>query len=145
MAISVFTEHAVILAEMQDLRKRQNRPRLLLSFVLRAMVGLCLFVVLVFVGRAAWGMYQKFSVASNSREGAELELAELQAQERQVSASVAEFKSERGVEGKLRERYGVARAGEGEITIMRDQNTEDASAYAGDGFWASLWDALFVW
>jgi hypothetical protein len=116
---------------------------------LRMLVGLAGLVALAALGavsaRAAWGMYQKFAEASAADAAAQNELAAAQAQYASVSASVEALDTERGQEGALRERYGVARPGEGEIDIVRPATTTPAAADAPRGFWASLWHALFVW
>lgn len=108
-----------------------------------ALVGL-LFVAVI-LGRAAWEMYGKFVVASNARHAAEQEQASVGKRYAEVQEAVAELSSPRGEEKKLRERYGVAKPGEGEITIVRNEEAAAAAQLSQPSFLSQLWDRLFVW
>lgn len=129
---------------MRDFPKRRSF-RAELTRVVLGSAGLLLLALLAWVmGRAAWGMYGKFTHASEARQSTEAELSSLQEQLAQVEGAVADFNSERGLEAQVRERFGVARPGEGEITIVR-RSREDETAAPLRGFWQRIWDAVFVW
>ncbi|MDO8518472.1 MAG: hypothetical protein Q7S26_04260, partial [bacterium] len=68
-----------------------------------------------------------------------------QAQETRVAAAVANTSSSRGVETQLRERFGVARPGEGVIQIVRDSATSSALTTQSESWWARIFHTLFVW
>jgi cell division protein FtsB len=130
---------------MQDYRKRRaGRQDLTQAAFGLAGVAFLVFVAFVAV-RGTWGMYGKFVAASNADAAARAELEELRAQHMQVGAAVAALSSERGVEAGVRERYGVARPGEGQIDIVRRQaSTSDESAGSPNVF-VRIFRALFVW
>ena len=130
---------------MQEFKKRRGHKGELLNLGLRGFGCLVLFGVTVLAIHAAWGMYGKLAEASGGRDSAQAELSALKQQEAQVSASVAEISSPRGVEVQLRERFGVARPGEGVIQIVRESASTSAQAPAQESWWARITHALFMW
>src|SRR5437868_2203478 len=100
---------------MQDFRKRRNPKAELLRATLGTFGVLVLAALTFFAIRGAWGMYQKFTAASEASAASSANLAQLESQYTQVSADTANLATPRGVEGELRQRYGVAQPGEGEI------------------------------
>lgn len=129
---------------MREFKKR----RTVASEILRMTLGLAGVLVLVgavfLASRAAWGMYGKFASAAEARSEAEGQLADLQDRYKKMQADVAEFSSPRGLEAAVRERYGVARPGEGQIDIVRTASTSE-SVPRNTGFFEKLWRMLFVW
>ena len=131
---------------MQDFTKRRGRGPVVRRFFL----GLGLLVVLGFVtfgaAHAAWGMYGKFAEAASANDAAQQNLTQMQAQEAGVQAEVSNLSSQEGQEAQLRQSYGVALPGEGEIQIVREAPTTTAPAVASQGgFFGRLLKALFVW
>jgi hypothetical protein len=90
-------------------------------------------------------MYQKFASASEADAAAHVELAGLAEQERQVGAAASDLASDRGVEAGIRERYGVARPGEGQIDIVRREASSTPSAAEKPNVFVRMFRALFVW
>lgn len=130
---------------MRDFKKERGRGRQ----YARMLLGLCLMVavgaVALGTARAAWGMYQKFSDASVANAGIQSELANLKVQYAAVSETVESLSTSRGLEAAVRERYGSAKPGEGEIDIVRQAPAESESAGAEKSFWSRLWQSIFVW
>jgi len=90
-------------------------------------------------------MYGKFTAASEADANAQVELAELKNQQTQVGAAAKSLSSSRGIEAGVRERYGVARPGEGQIDIVRRQATTSVESQGGPGIFTKIFRALFVW
>lgn len=130
---------------MRDFKKRRLRR----EDVLRSIVGMGGIVVLgavaFFAARGAYNMYGKFAAAAAARTEAEADLKELEARYATIEAEVDDFTSSRGVEAEVRERYGVAKPGEGKIDIVRTSTTTGSSAAPHDTLWERLWHLLFVW
>src|SRR6202142_4330890 len=110
-----------ILTKMRDFSKRRGTE--VRRFVQTLGWVLLLLIIAVVAVRAAWGMYDKFAEAAASDDISQKELATLQAQQAQVSASVDSFSTSRGLEAQVRERYGVVKPGEGQIQIVRDSSS----------------------
>lgn len=126
-------------------KRRPNRAHTLLRFgATVAGVGLLAFLAVV-SGRAAWGMYGKFAEARSESAVAQAELAALKEKEVRVKGSVEDFSSLRGFEKEVRTRFGVAREGEGEIKIVRDEEGSEAVVIERKGFWNRLFNALSFW
>lgn len=130
---------------MGEFKKRRNKKNEGLGLALRGLGCVALLGVTALAVHAAWDMYGKLAEASGGRESAEAQLAALQTREAQVAASVADISSSRGVEAQLRERFGVALPGEGEIDIVRPAASTSADAKSQEPWWQRLWHALFVW
>lgn len=129
---------------MRDFKKRRTTASELLRVSVGCLGVLALCAVAFGASRAAWGMYGKFSAAAAARSEAEAELGSLQDRYTKITADVEEFSSERGLESAIRERYGVAKPGEGQIDIVRQSTTTD-TVRREPGFLERLWGMLFVW
>jgi hypothetical protein len=116
---------------------------------MRAGVGTLGVVLLAFVAffavKGAWGMYVKFAAASEADAASKVELAALKEQEAQVGESAEALASSRGVEAGVRERFGVARPGEGQIDIIRREASSTPFAPEEPNIFQKIFHALFVW
>ena len=126
---------------MPDYSKR--RRGFLIRFLLKVGGAVLLTLLAFFAARGAYNMYGKFQLAAVAGEQAEERLAELQEQKKEIGTAVKEFNSSRGLEAEIRERYGVARPGEGRIEIVRQSGTttkmQDASENGFIRFFQNLW------
>ena len=130
---------------MRDFTKRPQNRRQTLRFLLGLLAIAALGFVSFGAARAAYGMYGKFSEAAVGDADAQQNLATMQAQEAQVSSTVDELSTARGEEAQIRQSYGVALPGEGEIQIVREAPSSTPERAPAPGLWAKLWHALFVW
>jgi cell division protein FtsB len=130
---------------MQDYRRRRAGRQDVTRAGLGALGVLLLVLVAFFAIRGAWGMYAKFAAASEADAASKIELETLKGQVSQVGASAAALASQRGVEAGVRERYGVARPGEGQIDIIRREGTTTAPKADEPNVFVKIFRALFVW
>lgn len=130
---------------MQDFTKRRGRGNVVRRFFL----GLCVVALLGLVAfgaaHAAWDMYGKFAEAEEGNNAAEQNLADLKAQDASVQAEVSTLNSPEGQEAELRQSYGVALPGEGEIQIVREAPTSTPPSASSDNFFVRILKALFMW
>ncbi|HUD02941.1 MAG TPA: hypothetical protein VMR46_02900 [Candidatus Paceibacterota bacterium] len=114
---------------------------------LRLWAGILGLLVLGFItfgaAHAAWGMYGKFAEAAGDNATAEQNLSQLTAEETQMSATVEALGSERGQEAALRQTYGVALPGEGEIQIIEEAPSSTPPQTPPQNIFARLWHAIF--
>jgi cell division protein FtsB len=117
--------------------------------LLRTAGGVAVIVILALLAavsaRAAWNMYEKFTEASLGRQAAQSELDELKEKKERVSTAVTAFSSERGIEAEIRQRFGVAKPGEGEIQIVRDEDGEGGASKEPQNLWEWIVETFFVW
>ncbi len=129
---------------MREFKKRRTVG----AEILRITVGLVGVALLClgafFAARGAWDMYGKFAGAATARAQAEAQLQDLQARHQKIATEVSELESPRGLEAELRERYGVARPGEGEIQIVRQASSTEILRQEPNVF-EKLWRSLLVW
>ncbi len=145
VALPVFSKHITgRIAYMREFKKRRTGRGEILNVALRLAGAFALLLITLAAVQAAWDMYWRLSRASAGKADAQAQLRELQAQEAQVSKSVAELSSPRGQEALLREHYGVARPGEGVVQIVHQEATSTAEN-GGGGWFGRLFRALFWW
>lgn len=130
---------------MREFKKRRSRRAELLNFSIRLLGALALLGITAIAVRGAWDMYGRLKVASAGQEDAQGQLQVLQAQQAEVTASVGELSSSRGVEALMRERFGVVRPGEGVIQIVHTAPTSTPTDNNSRGFFGQLFHLLFSW
>lgn len=131
---------------MRDFTKnRRGRVEELLWLGVSILGVIVLILLFFFSVRAAWGMYQKFTEASDERQTSEQELQSLQEKELRIHTAVEALSSERGIEEEIRTRFGLARPGEGEVTIVRDKNDTSLPNEEPAGLWERILEALSFW
>lgn len=99
-----------------------------------------LFVMLVFVTRGAWSIYQKAQIALAERDIAEHSLGELQSRTSELNASLASLNSAKGQEAEVRQKYTVAKPGE-EVVVVVDDNSKK-SENSGVATDKSIWQRV---
>ena len=130
---------------MQDFRKRRTGRQDWGRIVLGALGVVLLALGAFWAFQGAWGMYQKFALAAAADDASQKELAAQEEEYARVGAAVAALKTTEGVEAGLRERYGVAKPGEGEIDIIRRAATTTGGEGGNDNFFVKIFKAIFVW
>lgn len=130
---------------MQDFRKRRSLKAEIPRIAMGSAGVALLAIVAFFSVRGAYHMYQKFTDANDAQSAAQAQLASLQSQYSTVSAQVANLQTSEGTEAQLRERYGVALPGEGEIDIVTQSTTTGTAAAPQESWWSKFWHAIFVW
>jgi hypothetical protein len=130
---------------VRDFKKERGRSRRILRML--GGVGMlgALLLVAALCASAAWSMYGKFQEAAAADAASQAELANLNSQYDEASAKTDLLGTPEGQEAALRERYGVAAPGEGEIDIVRQQGADTSGPAAPQNLWEKLWHALFVW
>ena len=129
---------------MREFKKRRTAGAELLLIFLSGAGILALVGIATVASRGAWDMYGKFTEAAAASVAAETQLQDLQERHQKIGAEVQALSSERGLEAEVRERYGVARPGEGQITIVRQASSTEVLRQE-PGLLDKLWQLLFVW
>ena len=92
-----------------------------LRLMWRRFAAVVLLCVLAIAVRGVWGVYQKEKDSERLRTEANASLIDLQKRQVELQANISNLKSEQGIEAELRERYDLARAGEGVVVIVEPQ------------------------
>lgn len=104
----------------QHIIKRRDPVRLLY----RRLFIVLAFLLLAVLVRSVWNMYGKSAETAAARTAAEMRLEELDERKRVLEASIADMRSDRGVEAKLREQYAIGNEGEGLVIIIEDNRKQ---------------------
>ena len=129
---------------MREFKKRRTIGAEILRVSLGALGVLALSLAAFGASRAAFDMYGKFTEAAAASASADAQLQDMQERRQNIKADVLALSSERGLEAEVRERYGVARPGEGQITIVRQASSTEILRQE-PGLLQKLWQLLFVW
>jgi len=129
---------------MREFKKRRVSGMEVLK-ISAGVAGIVALAGVAFIAsRAAWGMYGKFAEAAAARASADVQLQDLRERRQKIDADVRALSSDRGLEAQVRERYGMARPGEGEINIVRQATTSEVLKQ-NPGMLQKLWQMLTVW
>ncbi len=85
-----------------------------------------------------WGIYAKERLTRATLESRQEELAEVEGRERELATSINELKTPRGVEKELREKFEVARPGEGVLVIVEGPPHERDEGASSFGIWGNI-------
>ncbi len=85
---------------------------------------LILLLVLFFVGRGVWKIYQKQVVTKENLEKVTDSLAKLQERESRLSSEITWLQTQAGTEAEIRERYGLIKPNE-EVIVVIDRGNYD--------------------
>jgi cell division protein FtsB len=119
---------------INDFRKKRQFKRMLYSTGVLVILGIIVF----FLGRATWDVYQKAKLTSENRQEALDELTRLQKQEATLKAELERLQTDRGVEEELRAKFNVAKEGEQVITIVSPQNTSEDGGEQKLSWWKRI-------
>ena len=104
---------------------------------------LLFLAVLLFI--FAWGVFGFISKTGATRENrkiSENKVAELERKKEKLSADIAKLETDEGVEENIRQKFGLAKEGEGVIIIVEDPNKPEIPKEESKGFWSFFADWL---
>lgn len=114
--------------------------RLAHRFLLWAVIGLGTFVV-GYLAYSTWHVYQKMRIAHAERVYAEAEHDRLQKRTVELTSSIEQLATPRGIEQEIRARYPLVKAGEVEFVLVHDAQEIDTTPAARE----SVWGAVKFW
>ena len=96
-----------------------------------------LFIIVLIFAWSVWGLWQKMNETNKNTKIVTAKIADLQDQKDNLSSDIAKLKTEPGIEENIREKFGLAKEGEGLIVIVDEKPTnEDALPASTGGFWS---------
>jgi cell division protein FtsB len=99
---------------MATFQQRRDPTRLMW----RRVIAIILLLVIALAVRGVWGAYNKSQDSYVLKVEAQAKLNDLEKREYELRADIANLRSEKGVEAELRERYDLAKDGEGVVVIV---------------------------
>ena len=119
---------------MRNFQRKRKLGNILYAKPVLALFGV---VVLFF----AWGVIRfwgKMETTRENRKIAEDKVTELQQEKEKLSADIANLKTESGMEASIRDKFGLAKDGEGEIVIVEDKSQTATKNTSSGGFFSFL-------
>ena len=80
-----------------------------------------LFIVLFFIMKGSFGVYQKYSLSKNRLENSQADLAVLEEKKENIENKIEKIQTDTGIEKEVRSKFDVAREGEKLIIIVEDE------------------------
>ena len=98
-------------------------------------------VLVLFFAWGVIGFMGKMEITRQNRKVAENKIAELEERKEKLSSEIAKLKTESGVEESIREKFGLAKEGEGLIVVVEDQRKKETKPPGPSGFlsWLFFW------
>lgn len=107
---------------MREYQERRKIKKLLHSRYAIAVLA----IVIIFLGRAVWGIYIKYERSKEINERVKADFAELSAREASLNRAISDLGSEEGREREVRDRFGVVKEGERMIVLVDGDETDAA-------------------
>jgi cell division protein FtsB len=89
----------------------------------------------------AWGVVGflgKMEITRENRILAENKVADLQKQKDKLTSDIAKLNTPGGIDDSIRQKFGLAKDGEGEIVVVDDKTSAPAPEPSSGGFWGFL-------
>ncbi len=113
-----------------DFHEKQRARRFLYSPLTFIVIG----IFIIIAGYNAWDMYQKSRHTKEALQKSREAYDELQMREAFLAKKIDQLSTDVGVEAEIRERFGVAKAGEEVIVVLSDDDEQEPLP-TGHGFW----------
>ncbi len=98
-----------------------SQKRKMRRFMLSTPVLVFLFIVLFFIMKGSFGVYQKYSLSKNRLENSQADLAVLEEKKENIENKIEKIQTDTGIEKEVRSKFDVAREGEKLIIIVEDE------------------------
>lgn len=99
-----------------------------------------LSVVVFFLVRGTWNIYLKNQASIDELVGAQERLTKLQGRESSLALATARLSTDVGIEGEIRDRFQMARAGEKEVVIVDSSFAVQEKKPLSKGFLQKIFD-----
>lgn len=121
---------------MREFTSKRKGRRLLYSWP----VIIIMLIILLFLGKANWDMYERVEESKQKRELVLGKLDELNDQKERIEGELLQLNSKVGVEGELRERFSLVKENENVIVIVDEKTstTTGTTNQVKQNFWEKI-------
>lgn len=125
---------------MSEFNKKKNYRK----FIYSPFTLVLLFLVLLVLFRALWGVYKKEEISAQYLEKEQEQLTSIISRQKELAQSVDYLKTDKGVEAEIRSKFRVVRDGESVAVILdNDASTTPPIVTASKkSLWQRLWNAI---
>ncbi len=126
---------------MRDFERKRRTKKILES----PLVLILIAVLLVFLAKGTWNLYQKSKGSESDLNLAKERLSRLEERKDKLAGAINSLRTETGMEGEIRDRLQMAREGEKEIVIVDDESaTKKVESESKSGFLQKIWDFFTI-
>lgn len=93
-------------------------------------------ILLLIFASVVIGFMGKMQVTIENRKIAESKVAQLEREKEQLSFDIAKLKTKSGIEESIRDKFGLAKEGEGMIVIIGDKKEPKVADQSPNGFFS---------
>lgn len=97
-----------------------------------------LVILVIFFAWGVVGFMRKMVITIENRKITEDRVVELRKEKEKLSTGIAKLETEGGVEESIRDKFGLAKEGEGLIVVVDDKNKVEVLKEDSGGFLSSL-------
>ena len=119
---------------MKNFQKKRGWKNIIQSRPVLVFLGILVFIFTF----GLIGFMGKMQVTIENRKIAENKVTELQTEKDKLSSDISKLKTDSGVEESIRNKFGLAKEGEGEIVIVDDKNAPKIPKQESGGFFSFL-------
>ena len=102
-------------------------------------------ILLLFLMRGTWNIYEKNRSSSVELNASNDRLVKLQGRQTELNGMIGKLNTESGVEGEIRDRFQMAKAGEQEVVIVEpDKNQNSTTTSSEPGFLQKIWNFFTI-
>ena len=107
---------------MRNFQEKRRLNQIMHSKPVLIILGI---MVLIFA-YSVFGLVGKMRETINNKKIAEEKIQELQKEKEQLTANINQLKTNQGMEENIREKFGLAKDGEGMVVVVDDKNSPTA-------------------
>lgn len=124
---------------MLEFQQRRKIKRFIYSRVML----IVLLVILFFVLKGVWGVYEKQQYTKDNLNKVSGDLQRLREREARLSTQINWLKTYNGTEAEIRDKYGLVKPGEEVITIVEPESSSSTDSLSENRkFWQKVWNWL---
>ncbi len=118
-----------------------NKKKTYKKYIYSPFTLLLLFIILLALLKALWGVYQKEHMSARYLEREQKELAKMEQRQKTLTQSVEYMKTDKGIEAEIRNKFRVAKEGESVAVIIDGEASTSPTVPTTSksrGFWSTL-------
>ena len=119
-----------------------QEKRKLRRFLYSRITLVILLVIIFFILKAVWGVYEKQSIAKENLKKISTNFNTLQGRELILTSEINRLKTDSGVEEEIREKYGLVKPGEEVLVIIDSDEVIGSTSVSSE---STFWSRIINW
>lgn len=103
----------------------------------RVTIGI-LFVIMLFVTRSTWSVYQKQIQSESLKSLSEKKVLELELRNKEINDKIQALETSQGIEKEIRSKFNVVKENENMVIIIDENKDNDSVSTTTESFWKRI-------